>query len=122
MSCYRPPLADNSTFDICCFNSLECAEAVCGSFELLTRPDIGINISVVSANNTNYCRGYADLMNESYHYIQNATCGNTGFECSVRKESLTRPSAASITTNLPGSLALGIWVLGLMGLCRFSKV
>nr|XP_019014145.1 uncharacterized protein I206_00227 [Kwoniella pini CBS 10737]OCF52926.1 hypothetical protein I206_00227 [Kwoniella pini CBS 10737] len=121
MSCYRPPLADNSTFDVCCFESLECAEAVCGSFEILTRPDIGINISVISANDTHYCNGYANLMNTSYRYIRNATCGDTTFECSYRKNSNYRPSSSITTINLSNSLIFGIWILGLLGLLKFSK-
>ncbi|OCF60028.1 hypothetical protein L486_02701 [Kwoniella mangroviensis CBS 10435] len=104
-TCYRPTLADNPTFDVCCFDNAECAE---------------------KANGTQYCYGWADLMNQSYTTLQNATCGNTGFQCTVGKQSHHSPSTSSTTSSSANThtlhpTLLGIWTIGLWVLARFSK-
>ncbi|WVQ64433.1 uncharacterized protein L199_002599 [Kwoniella botswanensis] len=125
-TCYRPTLADNSTFDVCCFDNAECAEKVCGSFDILQQPPNNINNSVVQANGTQYCYGWADLMNQSYTTFQNATCGNTGFQCTIGKQSLHSSSTSSSTsssayTHTLHPTLLGIWIIGLWFLARFSE-
>ncbi|WWC85431.1 uncharacterized protein L201_000294 [Kwoniella dendrophila CBS 6074] len=119
--CFRPSLADNSTSDVCCFGSYECAKEVCGSFGLLQDRQ-GINISVIQANDTtHYCHGYADLMNDSYRFIRNETCKNTEFQCTYRKSSAFYSSANQhLNQSFNPLMLLGFWVFALYFLFRSS--
>ncbi|OCF43094.1 hypothetical protein I317_03063 [Kwoniella heveanensis CBS 569] len=68
--CYWPGLLGNATTDICCFETYDCSEQVCGAQ----------NVSVIYGNGTSYCYLNATIAEIKFNQVGNETCKMMGCE------------------------------------------
>ncbi|WVQ94283.1 hypothetical protein IAU59_001362 [Kwoniella sp. CBS 9459] len=66
--CYSPGLTGNATTDICCFETYDCSEQVCGAQ----------NVSVIYGDGTSYCYLNATVAQVDFYQVGNETCKMMG--------------------------------------------